>query len=83
MARKTSRIKIHRLRIEVMMRVMASQAADSCVVWVETFATRQPVGLKANIGDARVVLKGNFCPGSMTLAAKVGRLFRGEPDQFL
>jgi len=71
MTGETFAVEIHRLGLEVVMRIVAGQTTDACILRVVAFATRQPVGLKANVGNARVRLRGNLRPGAMTLATKL------------
>ena len=81
MAGQTFRVEIHYLRVEVVMRVVAGEAADTRVVRVITLAAGQAVGLKADVGNARISLGDDFRPGPVTLAAEIGSLVRGELDQ--
>ena len=81
MAGQTFRVEIHGLSVEVVVRVVARQAADPRVVRVIAFAAGQPVGLEADVGDARISLCDDFRPGPVTLTAEIGSLVRGELDQ--
>ena len=81
MASQAFRVEIHRLSVEVMVRVVARKATDSRVIRVITFAARQAVGLEADVGNRRVVLLNYFRPGPVTLATEIGSLVRGELDQ--
>ena len=64
-------VEIHRRGSEVVVRIVARQAADARIVWVVAFAARQAIRLKADVGNARVSLHGYFRPGAVTLAAKL------------
>jgi hypothetical protein len=66
---------------DVVMRMVARQAANSRFVMVITFAVGKAVRLKANVLKAWMRVSGNFRPCSVTLAAKVGGFFRGKSIQ--
>jgi len=74
-------VEVHRLRVEVVVRVVAGEATHARIVRVVAFATREAIRLKADVGNTRVRLSRYLCPGAMTLAAEIGRLIGGEPDQ--
>src|ERR1700722_993828 len=74
-------VEVHRFWTEVVVRVVARQAADARVVRVETLAARDAIRLEANVGDAWARLHGYLRPGTMTLAAKIRGLVSRHPDQ--
>jgi hypothetical protein len=77
-------IKIHFLRVvEVVVRVVAGQAADARVVRVIAFAPGQPVGLEADVGNTGVRLRRYLRPRTVTLTAEIGGLFRRETNQLV
>src|SRR5580692_7180498 len=82
-AGQTFGVKIHWMRAEVVVWVVARQAADTCVVGVVAFAACQAIRLEADVGNTRVSLKSDFRPGAMTLTAEIRRLVRGEADQLV
>src|ERR1700761_5780661 len=67
--------------IEVVGRVVAGKAANARIVRVEAFAASEPIGLKADVGDAWIGLHGNLRPGAMALAAEIRSLFGGLRNQ--
>ena len=81
MAGQTPCVEVYLLGAEVVVRVVASEAANARIIRVVAFAAGQAVRLKADIGDPGVSQRNHFRPGSVTLAAKVGCLVRGEPNQ--
>ena len=68
------RIVIRRTSADLRMRVMTRQAANACIVRVVASASRQAIGLKANIRDTEIPLDRNFCPGPVAPAAEIRRL---------
>ncbi len=52
-------------------RVMARQTANSCVVRIVALAPCQAVRLKANVRYAQITLQRNFFPRPVTLPAEV------------
>jgi hypothetical protein len=76
-------IEVYGFWIEVMVRVVAGEAADARIVRIVTLAARQTVRLKADVKDTRVPLLHDLCPGAVTLTTEIGSLFRGLPDQFM
>ena len=71
-------VVVDRFVAHLVMRVMAREAADSCVIRIVAFTARQPVRLEANVSNAQVTLQGNFFPRPVTLSAEVRHLFGGQ-----
>jgi hypothetical protein len=61
---------------DVLMRVVAGEATDAGICAVETLAVGQSVGCEANIGGTDPVISDYRRPAAMTLAAKIGNIFR-------
>lgn len=78
MTRQTLSIIGSLVRREVLMRVVARNAADSRVGAIETFAARQPIRLKTDIDFAAPVAPDDRFPGAVTLAAKIRYVFGGQ-----
>ena len=83
MTGQTFWVEIHGLRVEVVMRIVAGQAADARVLRVIAFAPREAVGLEADVGNARIRLRRYFRPGAVTLPAEIGSLFCREADELV
>jgi hypothetical protein len=76
-------IEVHGFWIEVMVRVVAGEAADARIIRVVTLAARQTLRLKADVKDTRVPLLHDLRPGAVTLTTEIRSLFRGLPNQLI
>ena len=74
-------IEVHRLWAKVVVRVMARQTADARIVRVVAFAAREPVRLKADVGNTWFGFHSDLRPGAMTLPAEIRSLVRRHCDQ--
>jgi hypothetical protein len=59
------------------MRIVARRATDACIFAVVAFAIRQPVGLKADVGNTENPAARDVIPRPMTLSAKIRQLLGG------
>ena len=76
-----ARLQAGRFRVAGISACVTGEATHARIVRVVAFATREAIRLKADVGNTRVRLSRYLCPGAMTLAAEIGRLIGGEPDQ--
>lgn len=69
------RIVIRNVPDDILMRIVAGDAADARVGAIETFAVGQAVGLETNVGLAFPMGAYDGFPASMTLTAEVRDVF--------
>ena len=61
---------------DIFVRIVASHTTYARIRAVKAFAVGQAIGLEANVDLPVKVASDNAFPGAMTLAAKVGEIFR-------
>lgn len=63
---------------QVLVRVVARNAADAWIGSGKALAVGQTIRLEANVGDTARMISYHRFPGAMALAAEVGDLLRGQ-----
>ena len=71
-------VVVDRFVAHLVVRVVAREAANSCVIRIVALTARQTVRLEANVSNAQVTLQGNFFPRPVTLSAEVRHLLGGQ-----
>ncbi len=72
-----------RIAYQLLVRIVAGDAADPGVGAVEAFAIGETVGLEANIGLAMPVAAHHCLPTAMALSAEIRQVFGGQAAELL
>ena len=71
-------IVIEGVAVQLVVRVMTSQATDPWVIHVVALASGQPVRLETDIVDIEPTLRDHGVPSAVALSTKVGYFLRGH-----
>ncbi len=83
MARLAFCVVVSVVAVQFLMRIMAAATTGAPVVHIEAFAVGQPIGLEADIVDAKYPFACYIGPSPVALPAKVGDFLGIGGAQFL